>query len=148
MIFGKKRTEGNSAITRNPSELNPSSVKRSLPRFSDVEGGIVQDKFSLYVLVISIIAVIVQFVLIAVNWNRFPPEVPLFYSQPWGEKILTKPIFILTLPFTVLAFLGLNYFIILRVREELFLRRTIITFTILVAFFCTYSTFKLISLLI
>lgn len=148
MIFGKKRTESNSAILKNSSELNPISVKRSLPRFSDVERGIVQDKFSFYVLIISIISIIVQCILIAVNWNKFPPQVPLFYSQPWGEKILTHPIYILILPLIVLVFTSLNYFLILRAKEELFLRRTITAFILLIAFFCVYSVIKLISLLI
>lgn len=148
MIFGKKKTEGNLAILKNLSDLSPISTKLSFRGLSEVEKGFAQDKFGFYVLIISIISIIFQCVLIAVNWNKFPPEVPLFYSQPWGEKILTKPIYILILPLTVLAFMSLNYFLILKVREELFLRRTITAFSLLIAFFCAYSLFKLISLLI
>lgn len=148
MIFGKKQAEISFPIKKSPSELSPITTKKGLPRFSEVERGLVGDKFGLYVLIISIIAILVQFISIAVNWSKFPPEVPLFYSQPWGEKILTHPIYILILPLTVLAFMSLNYFLILRVKEEVFLRRTITAFTILIAFFCTYSLFKLIFLLI
>lgn len=148
MIFGKKRTENTSAIIKNSSNVNPISAKLGFQRFSNVEKGLAGDKFSLYVLIISIISIIVQCILVAVNWNRLPPEVPLFYSQPWGERILTQPIFILILPLIVLAFTSLNYFLILRINEELFLRRTITAFTMLIAFFCTYSEIKLISLLI
>lgn len=32
------------------------------------------------------------------TWKRLPPELPIFYSLPWGEEQLGNPAFLLILP--------------------------------------------------
>lgn len=39
-----------------------------------------------------------QLALIAAVWQSLPPQLPLFYSRPWGEEQLTSPIGLLLLP--------------------------------------------------
>lgn len=40
-------------------------------------------------------------------FTKLPPEVPLFYSRPWGEEQLTNPVMLWLLPGTnLIIFLG------------------------------------------
>ena len=32
------------------------------------------------------------------SWRYLPPQLPLFYSRPWGEEQLTSPVEMLILP--------------------------------------------------
>ena len=148
MIFGKKRVESSSSIIRAQPEINLSSGKRPIQKFYDIEEGVTRDKFSLAVLIFSILSILAQGVLILISWKKLPPELPLFYSQPWGEKMLARPLFLLILPTTAFIFVVVNYWILLSTGENIFLRRIIISFTFLGSFLCVYSLVKLISLLV
>lgn len=148
MIFGKKRTDGLAPMIKVQTEVNTPSGKRRIQNFYDIEVGVSRDKFGLLVLVFSIFSILLQAALILINWKKLPPELPLFYSQPWGEKMLARPLFLLILPVIVFVFTALNYWILLSAWENIFLRRIIIAFTFLGSFFCTYSLIRLISLLI
>jgi hypothetical protein len=43
------------------------------------------------------------------TWKSLPPRLPLFYSLPWGEEQLGKPIFLLILPLSSLFWGILNF---------------------------------------
>lgn len=129
-------------------EVNTSVGKRPIQKFYDIEQDVSRDKFSLFVLIFSILSILAQAALILIYWKRLPPELPLFYSLPWGEKILVRPLFLIILPLTVLVFTTLNYWILLSIGENVFLKRIITTFTFLGSFLCIYSLVKLISLLV
>ena len=47
----------------------------------------------------------------AIYINRLPPEVPLFYSRPWGEKQLTTAHSLLILPASSAIILITNIFL-------------------------------------
>ncbi len=47
-----------------------------------------------------------QAIFLTINFSRLPPQVPLFYSQPWGEPQLASPGLLFLLPgFSFLFFL-------------------------------------------
>lgn len=59
-------------------------------------------------------------------WTKLPPQVPLFYSKPWGEEQLMPPVFLL-LPLALSGFFLLaNTFFISLLPENIFLRRALI----------------------
>lgn len=148
MIFDKKRIGGFTPPPRPTSEGAAFMPKRNIRNFGDVEAGIAEDKFSLLVLIFSIGSILIEGALILINFKKLPPELPIFYSLPWGEQILAKPLFLLVIPLTVLVFVVVNYWILLMTRENIFLRRIITTFTLMGSFFGAYSLIKIISLLI
>lgn len=45
------------------------------------------------------------------TWKNLPPQLPLFYSLPWGEEQLGKPVFLLILPLSSLFWGILNFFL-------------------------------------
>lgn len=45
------------------------------------------------------------------RFTHLPPQIPLFYSQPWGEDQLVDYWFIFILPFLLHVFIFLNIYI-------------------------------------
>src|SRR3989338_551510 len=106
------------------------------------------DRFSFSILIFCILSILAQISLILVSWGKLPPELPLFYSRPWGEAILASPLFLWILP-TVAAFLTIANFsiAIFWLRTNYFLTRVLIIFTALIAFITLYDSAIIISLL-
>lgn len=47
--------------------------------------------------------------LILFGWKFFPPEIPLFYSQPWGQEQLASPLMLFILPGLGLIIFFVNF---------------------------------------
>jgi len=107
-----------------------------------------RDKFVLAVYIFTLLSILGQASLILVSWSKLPGQIPLFYSLPWGERMLVSPMGLWILPGSVIVLSGINYFVISYVRHNSFLTKTIIVFTLITAFLATYDTAKIISLLI
>lgn len=48
-------------------------------------------------------SLLVTSILLGIFWQKLPPQVPLFYSKPWGEQQLASPFF-LALPILICLF--------------------------------------------
>lgn len=57
---------------------------------------------------LSLAVIVIGFLIIVLSWSRLPPEVPLFYSLPWGENQLADQIWLLVLPLLALGVTGFN----------------------------------------
>lgn len=108
-----------------------------------------RDRFALTVFLTAVISALVQSSLILVSLGKLPPQVPIFYSRPWGEMMLAAPAALWILPgICVLATLlnwGLSLFATV---NNKFLTRTLFSFTLIVAALTLYDMGKIISLLI
>jgi len=89
----------------------------------------------------NIIAILVQFALLFLKLNDLPPQLPLFYSEPWGESQLVSASTIFLLPILSLAVILINHFLaaLFHSQYRLFSR-------ILIIISLVYSLFSLISL--
>jgi len=47
---------------------------------------------------ISLVLLFLQVLVILISWRSLPLEVPLFYSRPWGEDQLIRPIGLFIIP--------------------------------------------------
>ncbi len=45
------------------------------------------------------------------RWQSLPPQVPLWFSRPWGADQLASPYWLFLLPITGIALYGINVFI-------------------------------------
>jgi len=107
------------------------------------------DKLVLYVFIFSILSVLAQSEVILINWGQLPPEVPIFYSRPWGELMLASPRFLWILPVITAVFVFINYFIALFIiRSQYFLNRVLIVFSALIASATAYDMTRIIGLLL
>ena len=56
-------------------------------------------------------------------WQRLPPEVPLWYSRPWGENQLAHPLWLFLLP------LGSVFWFMVSLLCSVYLTKDHLTFT-------------------
>lgn len=76
-----------------------------------------------------------------------PPEIPLFYSRPWGENQLASPSLIWLLPTAAFITGLLNFYLAANFFEEMpFLSHVLSWSSVLIAFLTTVSVFKIIIL--
>jgi len=86
--------------------------------------------------------------LIFLNWGRLPPQVPLFFSRPWGEKQLTPPWGLWLLPLVSFSVLIFNLFLaVFAFKKEVLLRRILAASALMVAVLCFLTTYQIIALI-
>lgn len=106
------------------------------------------DRPSFIIFLICVLVFLFEVSLILVSWGKLPPQVPLFYSRPWGEAMLAPPAALFMLPAIVVVSVILNYALaIFLVADNKFLVRTLVIFSLLVSVTTLYSCVKIITLL-
>lgn len=110
--------------------------------------GLLQDRFSFWATLLCLIFTVAQIAIILVSFKKLPPELPIFYSKPWGEPMLAGPLFVWILPGLSFLFVAVNYLIARLLISETFLYRVLIVFAVTFAFAAFYDTAKIISLLV
>jgi len=89
-----------------------------------------------------------QVVVLFLFWKKIPPQVPLFYSRPWGEKQLASIFFLWLLPaFSFLVILiNLTVAAFLAQKEKL-AAQLLIIFGAVFNFLCLVTLVKIIFLI-
>jgi len=91
---------------------------------------------------------IVSLLIIILKWKKLPPEVPLFYSLPWGEEQLADPLQLLILPFSSLVAFTLNFFLAsIFLEKEPWLCRILILTSTVFSFLSMLTLIKIIFLI-
>jgi len=99
-------------------------------------------RYALYLL-------IVQFVLILWFYNRLPPEIPLFFSQDWGQAWITSSSSIFLLPLFSFIIMLINYFLALYFfTRKILLSQLLVIFSFIFSIFSTLSVLEIIRLVI
>jgi len=92
--------------------------------------------------------------LILLFWRKLPPEVPLFYSRPWGKEQLANPWSLFLLPGLTLVVLLVNFAFLTLVKTRLdekdksILTKIIETTNFAFSLFCLITLTKIILLVI
>ena len=127
---------------------NTAGVLAKLDKRSEAKEKIAGDRFSYFTFISCLLAVLAQVSLILVSWGKLPPQIPLFYSRPWGEAMLAPPILIWILPSLSLIFFIINFLIVITLtREEIFLSRILTSFSLICCLALLYDVAKIVSLL-
>jgi hypothetical protein len=122
----------------------------TFPKFKNqTQESLSADKLNFWIFLFAIISILAQASLILSASGRLPPQVPLFYSRPWGEAMLAAPLALWILP-AICAFVGLvNFSIsIFLISNNRFLSRILFIVSFIVSLTTLYNTIKIISLLI
>lgn len=82
------------------------------------------------------------------SWNNLPPDIPLYYSLPWGEEQLAKPISLglLIVGTTCLSIVNIFLAMIL-LNKHRFYSQTILVATPTIWLLTAIAIFKIITLI-
>jgi len=90
-----------------------------------------------------------QIIIIIWFYNQLPPEIPIFFSRPWGQTWLSSPASIFILPLFSLLTLLLNYFLALYFyAKKILLSQLLVIFGFIVSLFSAISLLQIISLVV
>ncbi len=108
---------------------------------------ILKDKFYIWSLIAIIILLFLQLLAIVFFWKYIPPQIPVFYSYPWGQEQLVDKKLIFFFPIQLLLFLIINYFLsaFFFLKEKLLSKFFIFSLS-LTAILLSVAFFKLLSL--
>ena|SRR3989344_7873289 len=115
---------------------------------TDAKSSLFADRFSFWATFLFLIFTAIQIVIILASFKKLPPQLPLFYSRPWGEPMLAGPMFIWILPGLTIMFATVNYLVARLLISETFLYRVLLVFAVTCAFATLYDSAKIVSLLV
>ncbi|MBN1263743.1 MAG: hypothetical protein JW991_05315 [Candidatus Pacebacteria bacterium] len=120
--------------------LNISFDKKEITALSE-------DSFVWFSFLSAFFLVFIISFLIFLNWNRLPPQLPLFFSRPWGEEQLGSPSELWLLPLISFLIIGFNLFLaIFLLRKEILIRRILSATALVITALCLFTTYKIINL--
>lgn len=120
----------------------------ALTRFRVQTEEVKQDKLALFIFLFAVLSVLLQVSLILTANSNLPPQVPLFYSRPWGEPMLAPKNLLWILPVICACVTLINFSLALvLLKGRKFLERVLYIFSFIVATGTLYDAAKIIGLL-
>jgi len=96
----------------------------------------------------NLLFIILQLVIIFIRFSSLPPQIPLYYSLPWGESQLAPASHIFLLPAFSLGILLLNLALsVFFLRQIQLLSRLLIVFSLIFSILSAITVFKIINLI-
>lgn len=90
-----------------------------------------------------------QLFLIFIFWRLLPPELPLFYSRPWGKEQLTTPTGLFILPaFSLLVFIINLILVSLLPKEEKLIDKVLLATIVVFSFLSLVNLVQIIRLVV
>jgi hypothetical protein len=97
---------------------------------------------------LALLFFILQSGLLVVFWGKLPPQGPLFYSRPWGERQLATPQGYLILPLVSVLVLTVNLILSsLFPKQEKLISQLLMLFAAVFGFLCLFTLSKVIWLI-
>ena len=116
-------------------------------KFTIQTDSLFKDRLLFFASLFCFLCILAQASLILTATGKLPPQIPLFYSKPWGEAMLASALLIWTLPTIATVVFSVNFIISkLFFLQNMFLTRTLFLTSALVATATLYNTAKIISL--
>ena len=96
----------------------------------------------------NLVLIIIQILIVAAIWRALPPEIPLFYSRPWGQDQLAHYPLMTTLPAVSLIIFVTN-FIVAKIanKEEVLIKKMLAVGSLTFSFLILISLIQIIRLI-
>lgn len=89
------------------------------------------------------------FLILAFLWLKLPPQLPLFYSRPWGEEQLVEKNGFLILPISCLVFVLINLRIAsIYFKKEFLLSQILVWSSFIIVALTTINIFKILLIVL
>lgn len=105
------------------------------------------DRLSRFALWLSFFLLCIVFLVVFILWSKLPPQIPLFYSRPWGEEQLASNYWLLILPFSLLGLLIFNLTLSSLFKKELLLSKILLWTPVILILLATITIFKILFLI-
>jgi len=66
----------------------------------------------------TVLSIFFTLIIISIFYTKLPPEIPLWYSLPWGETRLATPLWLFLLPVASLVSFFINTIVALMLTQE------------------------------
>jgi len=107
----------------------------------------IKDKTISLCLQLGFSLLVIQLIIVALFWRKLPPQVPLFYSRPWGGEQLVTPTRLLILPIISLLIIGVNFTAASLIPgEEKLASQLLVIFATVFNFLSLVTLFKIVTL--
>jgi len=105
------------------------------------------EKSIIKIIRISILIIILEAVAIVLTFSKLPPQIPLYYSRPWGDLQLAPSYHLFFLPGICLSFLIINSGLtVLFLKKKKFLGQCLAWTNLIVAIFSFITLIAIISI--
>lgn len=106
-----------------------------------------QEKFISLIFRWNLFFIFLELVILFINYNNLPPQIPLFYSQPWGESQLAPVSYIFLLPALSAGVLLLNNCLaVFFLKSIQLLTRLLVILSLVFSIFATFALYQIINL--
>lgn len=107
-----------------------------------------QEKTNGHILRWNLLFIGLQVSLLAWKFTSLPPQVPLYYSLPWGESQLTSASSLFLLPtFSIVSLFIDNLFAVSFFKNQPLLSRLLTIIALIVSFLFTITLFQIVFLI-
>ena len=106
------------------------------------------DLFVRTAIIVAFGATLFSLLILVISYSKLSPEIPLYYSLPWGEEQLAEKARLFLLPGLSILVLLINFLLITFFSEDRFLKRIIAITGVLVAFLGTFTLVRILELII
>lgn len=95
----------------------------------------------------NIIFILCQVAILFIKFNSLPPQIPLYYSRPWGESELAPVSYIFLLPALSLVVILLNHLLaVFFLKSSKLLSRALVVVSLICSVFAAIAVFQIVSL--
>lgn len=102
------------------------------------------DKIIFYTCAFALLASLILGLTLPIVYSHLPSKIPLFYSLPWGEQELSRPIYFLILPSLIVAIALANLLLSWHLHSsQLVLKRILNISSSAIALFILITAFKI-----
>lgn len=103
------------------------------------------DKILVTIITFGLITVLLSVLSLIIKWQNLPPQVPLFYSKPWGNEQLAPKSFLWFLPVLAVVIWLLDLALIRTfLKNNEFLSRILAVFGVLAATLVSITLVKIV----
>lgn len=115
------------------------SARRNIP--------LPQEERSKKLVVTSLFSLLASLLLVIIFWKKLPPQVPIFYSRPWGEEQIASPTY-LFLPMLLAFLLLIINLVLAKTTDDNFLKRVLFIGGSTVAVLASITVIRIVLLII
>ena len=107
-----------------------------------------QKKYNRNLVTYTLILIFVQIIVLIFSYDDLPPQIPLFYSLPWGQNQLANTSYIFILPISSTVILIINTTLISFLAKIRFLSISLLVSPLIYSLLTLVSCLNIISLFV